>query len=538
MANAEELRDLIAKLVEELRERLEKDPDLVVEAAFPVLVPRVEVNEMSYSPEVPGISFKYKYSLTQVQPTIRRIDRTKLTPPLDEYYDRAVGIIVDRILSASAHRYWYKEEKVRGDVSSTLDGLLLEAARGRGPEPLPDLLARWYDESEHPSWNIRCYLSGLRMDVEDGIELEDGELTIVLRRPTLTDLKELLDWKYPFEVPLPVFEPLYIVKTEKEKPSGGDGYNESVEVGAFSIISAVLELRGSGDYEVYNSRELAKSTTWRLMIALALLRNCWSVAKDHYPSYFYGALAIDNVNIFGEGRFWVIPPQSALSTDPEAPAVLPHLVYNQCSVTEEDAGRLRELWYLTKEYEVAVPLSTALDRYLTSIQTANDPKESITHAVMAMEAIYGKGSSELSYRFQLYAARLLKALGEKVECLRQMVGDGEKLRDDLKNAYSVRNKFVHGDIEKIEKEMGKEKKKEKYEDLSERVREYARLSILALLLLGADRGGNFKAAKDNMLNLIEESLLAPERLDELLPEQFLQRMSRFACVGRAPSPTI
>jgi hypothetical protein len=371
------------------------------------------------------------------------------------------------------------------------------------------------------------------MDVEDGIELEDGELTIVLRRPTLTDLKELLDWKYPFEVPLPVFEPLYIVKTEKEKPSGGDGYNESVEVGAFSIISAVLELRGSGDYVVYNSRELAKSTTWRLMIALALLRNCWSVAKDHYPSYFYGALAIDNVNIFGEGRFWVIPPQSALSTDPEAPAVLPHLVYNQCSVTEEDAGRLRELWYLTKEYEVAVPLSTALDRYLTSIQTANDPKESITHAVMAMEAIYGKGSSELSYRFQLYAARLLKALGEKVECLRQMVGDGEKLRDDLKDAYSVRNKFVHGDIEKIEKEMGKEKK-EKYEDLSERVREYARLSILALLLLGADRGGNFKAAKDNMLNLIEESLLAPERLDELLPEQFLQRMSRFACVGRVP----
>jgi hypothetical protein len=272
------------------------------------------------------------------------------------------------------------------------------------------------------------------------------------------------------------------------------------------------------------------------MAALALLGNCRPIAKDQYPylSFFYGALALDYVNIFGEGMFWVIPPQGVFSADSKAPAMLSHLLYNQCSVTEDDVGKLRELWYLTKEYEVAVPLSTALDRYLTSIQTANDPKESITHAVMAMEAIYGKGSSELSYRFQLYAARLLKALGEKVECLRQMVGDGEKLRDDLKNAYSVRNKFVHGDVEKIEKEMGKEKKKEKYEDLSERVREYARLSILALLLLGADRGGNFKAAKDNMLNLIEESLLAPERLDELLPEQFLQRMSRFACVGRVP----
>ncbi|MFP3138251.1 MAG: hypothetical protein RXS42_08575, partial [Nitrososphaeria archaeon] len=63
----------------------------------------------------------------------------------------------------------------------------------------------------------------------------------------------------------------------------------------------------------------------------------------------------------------------------------------------------------------------------------------------------------------------------------------------------------------------------------ERVREYARLSILALLLLGADRGGNFKAAKDNMLNLIEESLLAPERLNgrklsELLGDEGIARV--------------
>jgi len=114
VAKAEELRNLIARLVEGLRERLEKDPDLMVEVAFPVFVPRVEVNEMSYSPEAPGVSFKYKYSLTQVQPIIRRIDRTKLTPPLDEYYDRAVGIIVDRILSTSAYRYRYKEENVWG----------------------------------------------------------------------------------------------------------------------------------------------------------------------------------------------------------------------------------------------------------------------------------------------------------------------------------------------------------------------------------------------------------------------------------------
>ena len=533
MANAEELRDLIARLVEGLRERLEKDPDLVVEMASPVFVSRVDISEMSYPPEALGVSLKYL--LTQVRPIIRRIDRSKLTPPLDEYYDRAVGIIVDRILSTSAYRYRYKKEKVWRDVSSTLDGLLLEAARGRGPEPLPDLLARWYDESEHPSWNIRCYLSGLRVDVEDGIELEDGELTVVLRRPTPTDLKELLNWNCPFEAPLPVFEPLYVLKAEEEGPGEGEESGESVEVDKFSMISAVLELRGSGDYEGYHPRELAEVATWRLMYVLALLGNCRSIAKDQYPypSFFYGALALDDVNIFGEGMFWVIPPQGVFSADSKAPAMLSHLLYNQCSVTEDDVGKLRELWgYLPKEYEVAVPLSTALDRYLTSIQTANDPVESTAHAVMAMEAIFGKGSSELSYRFQLYAARLLKALGEKVECLRQIVGDGEKLRDDLKNAYDVRNKFVHGDIEKIEKEM---KKKEKYyEGLSERAREYARLSILAFLLLGADRGGNFKAAKDNMLKLIEKSLLAPEMMDELLPEQFLQRMSRLACVRRAP----
>ena len=373
------------------------------------------------------------------------------------------------------------------------------------------------------------------MDVEDGIELEDGESMAVLRRPTLTDLKELLDWNYPFEVPPPVFEPLYVVKAEKEGPGEGEESGGSVEANAFSIISAVLELRGSGDYEDYHPQELAEGATWRLIIALTLLGNCRHVATDQHSNFFYGALALDNANIFGKDRFWVIPPQGVFSADPKAPAVLSHLLYNQCRVTEDDVGKLRELWvYLTKEYEVAVPLSTALERYLKSLQTAKEPVESIAHAVMAMEAIYGEESPELSFRFELYAARLLKTLGEKVECLSQRIEDGERLRDDLKFAYYVRSKFVHGDIEKIEKEM----KKEKYEDLPERVREYARLSILALLLLGADRGGNFKKVKKGMLELINKSLLAPERLDELLSEQFLQRMSRLTCIGKAPSPTV
>ena|GEM_PF-3054987 len=544
MAKAEELRDLIARLVEGLRERLEKDPDLVVEVASPVFMSRVDISEMSYSPEALGVSFKYL--LTQVRPIIRRIDRSKLTPPLDEYYDRAVGIIVDRILSTSAHRYWYEEEKVWGDVSSTLDGLLLEAARGRGPEPLPDLLARWYDESEHPSWNIRCYLSGLRVDVEDGIELEDGELMVVLRRPTLTDLKELLNWNCPFEAPpvFALFEPLYVLKAEEEGPSEGEESGGSVEANAFSITSAVLELRGSGDYEGYHPRELAKSTTLRLMAALALLGNCRPVARDQDPGFFYGALALDDVNIFGEGRFWVIPPQGVFSVDPKVPAMLSHLLYNQCRVAEDDVGRLRELWeYLTKEYEVAVPLSTALTHYLESIQVIHDPVESTAHAVMAMEAIYGRGRSGATNNLERYAARLLQALGEKVECIRQKVGDKKILKDDLDAAYEIRSRFVHGDIGNVDdikdtKDM-KRKAKEKIEgdkDFPARVREYARLSILTLLLLGADRGGNFKYAKNNMLDLIEESLSAkePKKLNELWSEQFLQRMSRLACVGRAP----
>jgi len=544
VAKAEELRNLIARLVEGLRERLEKDPDFMVEVASPVLS-RVEVNEMSYSPEASGVFFKYSL----IQPIIRLIDHTKLMPPLDEYYDRVVGIIVDRVLSTSAYRYWYEKEKVWKDVYSTLDDLLLEAARGRGPEPLPDHLARWYDESEHPSWNIHCYLSGLRVDVEDGIELEDCELTVVLRRPRATDLKELLDWNYPFEVPPLVFE-LLPAEAEKEGPSEGEESGGSVEANAFSITSAVLELRGSGDYYGYRPRELAEGATWRLMAVLALLGNCRPVATDQYPSFFffYGALALDNVNIFGEDRFWVIPPQGVFSVDPEAPAVLSHLLYNQCRVTEDDVGRLRELWgYLTKEYEVAVPLSTALERYFESLQTTNDPKESITRAVMAMEAIYGRGSSELSYRFQLYAAKLLKALGEKVECLRQRVGNEKGLRNDLDAAYEIRSRFAHGDIGDIDdvkdidiKDM-KSTAKDKIEgdkDFPERVREYARLSILALLLLGADHGGNFKDAKNNMLNLMEESLSAPEKLNDLWSEQFLQRMSRLTCIGKAPSPTV
>ena len=529
MAKAEELRDSIAKLVEGLRERLEKDPDVMVEVTSPVFVPRVEVNEMSYSPKAPGVSFKCKYSVTQVSPIIRRIDRTKLMPPLDKYYKHAVEIIIDRILSTPAYRHWYKKEKVKEDVSSTLDGLLLEAAKGRGPEHLSDRLASWYDKLEHASWKIHCYLSGLMVDVKNGIKLRDDKLKVVLRQPKLMDLKELLDWNYQFEVPLPVFK-LLPAKAEKEWPIKGEESGRSVETNAFSIISAVLELRGSGDYEDDHLRGLAEVDTWVLMAALALLGNCQLVNKDQYPSFFYGALALDKANIFGEDRFWMIPPQGVFNVDPETPMMLSHLLYNQCRVTKYNVRKLRKLWgYLTK-YTVTAPLSTALDRYIESLQTANDPKESITHAVMAMEAIYGEESPELSFRFELYAARLLKALGEKVECLSQTVGDEEKLRKDLKNAYNIRSKFVHGDIEKIEKIDD--------EGLPEHVKEYARLSILALLLLGAEDGGDFKKVKKRMLDLINESLLAPERLDKLLSGQFLLRVSRLACVEKAPSLTV
>jgi len=348
-------------------------------------------------------------------------------------------------------------------------------------------------------------------------------------------------------VPPPVFEPLYVVKTEKEEPSGGDEYSESMEVGAFSITSAVLELRGSGDYEGYHPWELAESVTVRLMAALALLGNCRPVAKDQHPSFFYGALALDNANIFGEDKFWVIPPQGVLSADPEAPAMLSHLQYNQCRVTEDDVGRLRELWgYLTKEYDVAIPLSTALKHYFESIQVIHNSVESTAYAVIAMEAIYGRGRSGATNNLERYAARLLRALGEKVECLRQWAGDKKGLKDDLDAAYEIRSRFVHGDIGDIEdmksidiKDM-KSEAKEKIEskDFPERVKEYARLSILTLLLLGAERGGNFKDAKNNMLNLIEESLSAPEKLNDLWSEQFLQRMSRLTCIGKAPSPTV
>jgi hypothetical protein len=382
------------------------------------------------------------------------------------------------------------------------------------------------------------------VDVEDGIELEDGELMVVLRRPTPTDLKELLNWNYPFEAPpvFALFEPRYVLKAEEEGPSEGEESGGSVEANAFSITSAVLELGGSGDYEGYHPRELANSTTWRLMAALALLGNCRPVARDQDPGFFYGALALDNVNIFGEGRFWVIPPQGVFSVDPKVHAMLSHLLYNQCRVAEDDVGKLRELWeYLTKEYEVAIPLSTALTHYLESIQRIHDPVESVAHAVMAMEAIYGRGRSGATNNLERYATRLLQALGEKVECLRQKVGDKKILKGDLDAAYEIRSRFVHGDIGNIDdikdiKDM-KRKAKEKIEgdkDFPARVREYARLSILTLLLLGADRGGNFKDAKNNMLNLIEESLSAkePKKLNGLWSEQFLQRMSRLACVGR------
>lgn len=116
------------------------------------------------------------------------------------------------------------------------------------------------------------------------------------------------------------------------------------------------------------------------------------------------------------------------------------------ALSSEECEQLSEFW------EVAVPqiedpddnYRVALDKFSSSFRRANE-NDRLLDCVIALEALYLKSGEkqEMSYRLSQRGALLLGNDGE----------DAKAIKDDLKKAYDLRSKLVHGSSADIDKEF-------------------------------------------------------------------------------------
>jgi hypothetical protein len=287
VSEAKELRDLAARLVEELSRRR---GELVQKNYATILEPRIEDLKVEYLPgDAPGIYIYHRPGrvLLRRRRVYYHIDEDKLksTSPMNEYYGRMVDIISRRYADLKGLHY----EHSREIISKELTMMLSRAIKEGSLKSLPDRLARWYEESGNPRV-VRYYLSGLRLNAER-IELGDGAM---LRRPTSADVKDVLSadlWEIAEGSPSYLMGVFSTLLESMPRPS-----EEGVKIsfGVPATPSAVLEWEETGGNDWRQRRADANSYAARLITALVLLGKCYPTPEDPLkqpPLSFHGALS-------------------------------------------------------------------------------------------------------------------------------------------------------------------------------------------------------------------------------------------------------
>ena len=183
-------------------------------------------------------------------------------------------------------------------------------------------------------------------------------------------------------------------------------------------------------------------------------------------------------------------------------------------VTRRDAKILKRFWANTKK--VGLPdsaysasqkesdaLSIAYQRYTDSLDTHLFEKR-ISSAVMGLEALYLDEIDELPYRLSIRVGKLLS--------LTMDGSNPSEIRDNVKVAYKIRNKYVHGAILKAEDKRKLEEKLGDLNEFSKRIMDYLRASIVALLR---------RPNKKSLIQKIDDSFLDSNKDKEIKKLQFM-----------------
>ncbi|QLG61986.1 hypothetical protein [Halorarum salinum] len=167
-------------------------------------------------------------------------------------------------------------------------------------------------------------------------------------------------------------------------------------------------------------------------------------------------------------------------------------------IESDDESRLQNLFTLlhseidgdTKDFHY--PLSAAIDHYETSLEKRTYTRESVTFAVIGLEAMYGGRKGTVT----AYCPLLLGLLDDQYDPL--------EVRKTLKQGYDeYRNKWAHG---------GRRNRSGK--DIQEEIWDYLRASIVGFCLL--HEGDTLtKGTRNTLCSLLEKATIEDEAREEL-----------------------
>jgi hypothetical protein len=178
-------------------------------------------------------------------------------------------------------------------------------------------------------------------------------------------------------------------------------------------------------------------------------------------------------------------------------------------ITEEDVPRLREFWHALSN---ALPLSffdstiaetdyltIAYNRYCDSLFQNGVLERRIANCVMGLEALFLKSSEvqELVYRLSFRMSKLFSLLGY----------DPYEVKKIVRDAYKVRNIFVHGEHLSYKEKRKIESKYKDIKNFLQPLLEYLRISIIVIMLS--------RREKDELIDLIDDSFVDKKR-EEML----------------------
>lgn len=253
------------------------------------------------------------------------------------------------------------------------------------------------------------------------------------------------------------------------------------------------------------------------------------IIKTHTTSYVQIKKQIEQIiailRLFKVGSVKTISQRTKSSSiiDPLSNSTIYNLEkshsYEKYSVKSEDVTKLQtfckeilekqpqSLLYVI-ESKVS-PLSIAFKRYSSALLENGLLEKRILNSMMGLEALYLRGQElqELNYRLSMRLAKILSFLNYNPIFV----------KETIKNAYSLRSKFVHGS--QIS-QKDREKLLKKYQSLENFIHiilDYLRVSLIILTLIKVEKG--------YFLTLIDGALI-----DDNIEKQLLNKIDKIKTI--------
>ncbi len=188
-------------------------------------------------------------------------------------------------------------------------------------------------------------------------------------------------------------------------------------------------------------------------------------------------------------------------------------------ILNKDIPRLKNFWiemskilslgFIQEQFSSFQPnIFFSYQRYNEAILNGGMIEKRIVNAISGLESLYLNSSQELSRYLRLNVSKTMGILGY----------DAYKVREEIKDAYQIRSKFIHGETLTYKSRNKLDKKYGSLENLFSDIIDYLRISILLLLGL--------KKEKDEFIDILEDTFIDKEK-EKLFQEQIIHIKNKF-----------